>query len=294
MEPTWGPPGADRTQVGPMLAPWTLLSVNLYSIENLDQWLCHLALNSSSPSDAYMHQWCGSALVQVMACLLFDAKPLPEPMLVYCQSHSWEQISVKFDSEFLSFSFKKMHLKLSSAKMAAIFSRERWVDRLIHDGCILQINLSLQWKCSYFDSTAARQSEAIVATYWSKYLLIWTFHDNTDPGVYIQPQPYMSNLWELAQSQPQQMERWNNQKKIIGETIFIDNLAAGRWWEGIMCALLLARKCLMAFTCGETHEVWVVVFPGSHAYVWKLLWIKDTFVELLVVKYAYMWSWTSC
>ena len=24
--PTWGPPGADRTQVGPMLAQWTLLS----------------------------------------------------------------------------------------------------------------------------------------------------------------------------------------------------------------------------------------------------------------------------
>ena len=26
MGPTWGSPGADRTQVGPMLAPWTLLS----------------------------------------------------------------------------------------------------------------------------------------------------------------------------------------------------------------------------------------------------------------------------
>ena len=26
MGPTWGPPGADRTLVGPMLAPWTLLS----------------------------------------------------------------------------------------------------------------------------------------------------------------------------------------------------------------------------------------------------------------------------
>ena len=26
MGPTWGPPGADTTQVGPMLAPWTLLS----------------------------------------------------------------------------------------------------------------------------------------------------------------------------------------------------------------------------------------------------------------------------
>ena len=26
MRPIWGPPGTDRTQVGPMLAPWTLLS----------------------------------------------------------------------------------------------------------------------------------------------------------------------------------------------------------------------------------------------------------------------------
>ena len=26
MGPTWGPSGADKTQVGPMLAPWTLLS----------------------------------------------------------------------------------------------------------------------------------------------------------------------------------------------------------------------------------------------------------------------------
>ena len=26
MGPTWGPPGDDRTQVGPMLAPWALLS----------------------------------------------------------------------------------------------------------------------------------------------------------------------------------------------------------------------------------------------------------------------------
>ena len=30
MGPTWGPSGADRTQVGPMLAPWTLLSGMVY------------------------------------------------------------------------------------------------------------------------------------------------------------------------------------------------------------------------------------------------------------------------
>ena len=32
MGPAWGPSGADRTQVGPMLAPWTLLSEKIPSI----------------------------------------------------------------------------------------------------------------------------------------------------------------------------------------------------------------------------------------------------------------------
>ena len=34
-----------------------------------------------------------------MACRLFGAKPLPEPVLAYCQLDSCEQISVKFESE---------------------------------------------------------------------------------------------------------------------------------------------------------------------------------------------------
>ena len=40
------------------------------------------------PSAAYMRQWMGSmgsALVQIMACHLFGPKPLPKPMLGYCQ-----------------------------------------------------------------------------------------------------------------------------------------------------------------------------------------------------------------
>ena len=44
-----------------------------------------LYLNSSPPSDAYMRQWIGAALVQIMARRLFGAKPLSEPMLGYCQ-----------------------------------------------------------------------------------------------------------------------------------------------------------------------------------------------------------------
>ena len=33
MRPTWGPPGADRSQVGPMLAPWILLSGIFYTMD---------------------------------------------------------------------------------------------------------------------------------------------------------------------------------------------------------------------------------------------------------------------
>ena len=54
-----------------------------------------------------MHQWIGSALVQIMACRLFGAKPLSEPMLAYCQLDSWEQFSVKFESEFYHFHSRK-------------------------------------------------------------------------------------------------------------------------------------------------------------------------------------------
>ena len=64
-------------------------------------------LNSSPPSATYMRQWTGSTLVQVMACRLFGAKPLPEPMRVYCWLNSWEQISEKFESEFYHFHSRK-------------------------------------------------------------------------------------------------------------------------------------------------------------------------------------------
>ena len=36
MGPTWGPSGADRTQVGPMLAPWTWLSVFVLKVAQLN------------------------------------------------------------------------------------------------------------------------------------------------------------------------------------------------------------------------------------------------------------------
>ena len=90
---------------------WTTKDKNVNSV------LCG-GINLSPPSPAYIRQWTRSALVQLMTCPLFGAKPLPELMLVYCQLDLWEQILVKFESEII-FNFfniwwwgelNKMHL----------------------------------------------------------------------------------------------------------------------------------------------------------------------------------------
>ena len=54
-----------------------------------------------------MRQWTGSSLVQVMTFSLFDVKPLPEPMLIFCKLDLWEQVSVKFQSEYYHFHSRK-------------------------------------------------------------------------------------------------------------------------------------------------------------------------------------------
>ena len=38
-----------------------------------------------------------------MACRLFGTKPLPEPMLMYCQFDPQEQTSMKFESKYNTF-----------------------------------------------------------------------------------------------------------------------------------------------------------------------------------------------
>ena len=61
------------------------------------------SFNSLRPGDAYMRHWNESELIQVMACRLFGAKPLPEPMVDYCQ------LGIKFIELFLS----RLHGRIS-------------------------------------------------------------------------------------------------------------------------------------------------------------------------------------
>ena len=57
-------------------------------------------LRPSAPSAAYKRQWTGSPLAESVACRPLGAKPLPEPMLTYCQLDPWEQNSVDIVSKF--------------------------------------------------------------------------------------------------------------------------------------------------------------------------------------------------
>ena len=80
-------------------------------------------INSFTPSAAYMRQWTGSALAQIMACRLFGAKPLSKPVLGYCQLQKLQWVSIQDSKLFL-------HENASEnivCKIAAILSRGRWV-----------------------------------------------------------------------------------------------------------------------------------------------------------------------
>ena len=62
-----------------------------------------------------------------MACRLFGAKPLPEPVLTYCQLDLWQQISVKFELKYKTFhSWKGICLAFSY--MQAQFQRQIGID----------------------------------------------------------------------------------------------------------------------------------------------------------------------
>ena len=74
-------------------------------------WYCI----NSSPLVPHMRRWIGSALVQIMACCLFGAKPLSKSILLL----SIGTLETNFSEIFIkiqNFSFTKMHLKISSAK----------------------------------------------------------------------------------------------------------------------------------------------------------------------------------
>ena len=79
------------------------------------KWNAANWLNLSPSSAAYMRQWMGSTLFQIMACRLYGAKSLSKPMPGYCQLDPQEQTSVKLQANYKIFIHKNAY-EMSSAK----------------------------------------------------------------------------------------------------------------------------------------------------------------------------------
>ena len=101
-------------------------------------------------SASYMRQWTGPSMVQVMACRLFGTK-LPEPILIYCQFqfYPWEQVSVKFKSEFhhglLSYRQRpKVDNKIFVQTRPLRDWHNRWLVQFCNDLCLYRPQL-LAW-----------------------------------------------------------------------------------------------------------------------------------------------------
>ena len=71
-----------------------------------------------------------SALVQVMVCLLFAAKPLPEPKLTYCQIDPYLRNSIKTHN----FDFMNMYLKYIVCNISSILLRFQCAKCKMHSG----------------------------------------------------------------------------------------------------------------------------------------------------------------
>ena len=94
-----------------------VLNTYMYKLKSNQRWV-----NSLRLSDAYMHQYNIQTLVQIMACRLFGAKPLSEPMLPYCQLDAKEHTSVTFYLRFNIF-IEGNALENVVCKMATILSQ---------------------------------------------------------------------------------------------------------------------------------------------------------------------------
>ena len=76
MGPTWGPSGGDRTQVGPMLAPWTLLSGSSL-----------VGVNYQLSRNCAM-EWMVCLQRISYRCLFVDAYTVSSPRLAYNNNYS--------------------------------------------------------------------------------------------------------------------------------------------------------------------------------------------------------------
>ena len=85
-----------------------------------------IGFNSPPPRATYMRQWIGSALVQIMACRLFSAKPLSKPMPCYVNLGLRNKLQWNFNQNTKLFIHRNASENIV-CEMVAILSRRKWI-----------------------------------------------------------------------------------------------------------------------------------------------------------------------
>ena len=81
---------------------YTGIAPGVWILNSIGTWT-KTGLKPSFPPVPYIRQGTGSVLLQVITCRLIGAKPLPEPMLTYCQLDPSEQTAMNFESKSKTF-----------------------------------------------------------------------------------------------------------------------------------------------------------------------------------------------
>ena len=136
----------------------TLVRWHLYIESDLSSYqLTNRLTNSSLPGAAYMRQWTGSALVQIMACRLFGAKPLSEPMLKYCQLDLTNKLQWNSNRN-TKFFIQENAFENVVCEMAAILSRG---DDLLPSTVTVAAVVSSRSMSTWFQKLAARPTNMV-------------------------------------------------------------------------------------------------------------------------------------
>ena len=121
MGPTWGPSGADRTQVGPMLAPWTLL----FGAGRLNNGCRHISCENwtmNYSDHRTCHKQILNILLQVLrgdACWELGVVEYNEspPESSQCRFLSARQLSMSLSNDFPGFGWR--HVKIGAQDVSA-------------------------------------------------------------------------------------------------------------------------------------------------------------------------------
>ena len=131
-------------------------------------------VNSSLRGDAYMRQWFGSALVQIMAYRLFCDNPLSKPMLSYCHWTLTNKRQWSLNHNTKRFIHENAHENIV-CEMAAILSRGRrvnlqwirqWTRRYTPIEVIIKCN---KWEAAYLKGPIRKNQDYVYVKweYWS-------------------------------------------------------------------------------------------------------------------------------